>query len=58
MKIKFGIISGQESRQEIEINSKTTLKPLKIEKIMKSRKTRQKLRIHRFFDFKYIFSLC
>ena len=49
---------GRKSRQGIEINSKTTLKPLKIEKIMKSRKTRQNLRIHWFFDFKYAFSLC
>ena len=49
---------GRKTRQGIEINSKTTLKPLKIEKIMKSRKTRQNLRIHRFFDFKYAFSLC
>ena len=49
---------GRKLSRAIEIDSQTTPKPLKNEKIMKSRKTRQNLRIHRFFDFKYAFSLC
>ena len=49
---------GRKTRQGIEINSKTILKLFEIEKIVKSRKTRQNLRIHRFFDCKYAFSLC
>ena len=49
---------GRKLSRAIEIDSQTTPKPLKIEKIMKSRKTRQNLRIHRFFELKYAFSLC
>ena len=49
---------GKKSSQEIEIDTQTIRKSSKIEKITKSRKTRQNLRIHRFFDLKYTFSLC
>ena len=49
---------GRKSSQEIEIDSETIGKSSKIEKIRKPRKTRQNFRIHRFFDFKYAFSLC
>ena len=49
---------GRKSSQEIEIDSETIPKPLNIEEMRKPRKTRQNLRIHRFFDFKHAFSLC
>ena len=49
---------GTKFRRETEIHNETITKPSKIEKMRKPRKTRQNLRIHRFFDFKYAFSLC
>ena len=54
----LGPAPGRKLSQDIEINSQTTTKLAKIEKMRKSRKTAENLMIHQIFDLENTFSLC